>query len=136
VFEKGMPLDIFSSAVYPGAGVVPTVTNSGEWNANGTAYARPNAPTTPVQQSGFNEQQYLTGIVKTSAFSVPVLGTDGNLGRNAFQAPGFERVDAALTKIFTLTERLKLRFRWEADNLLNHTILNARSGNLNNASFG
>src|SRR5205807_5694023 len=32
VFEKGMPLDIFSSAVYPGAGVVPTVTNSGEWN--------------------------------------------------------------------------------------------------------
>ena len=136
VFEKGNPLDIFTSAVFPGNGVVPTVTNSGDWNADGTTYARPNAPITPVQTGGFSEQQYLTGIVKTSAFSVPALGTDGNLGRNVFQAPGFERVDAALTKVFAISERFKLRFRWEADNVLNHTNLNPPSGNLSSPSFG
>ena len=136
VFEKGMPLDIYTSAVFPGSGVVPNITNSGDWNADGTTYARPNGPATPVQTSGFTEQQYLTGIVKSSVFSVPALGTDGNLGRNAFQAPGFERVDAALTKTFAISERFKLRFRWEADNALNHTNLNAPTGNLSSPSFG
>jgi hypothetical protein len=136
VFEKGMPLDVFTSASFPAKGVVPTVTNSGDWNADGTTYARPNAPVTPVQTQGFTQQQYLTGVVPTSVFSVPTLGTDGNLGRNAFQAPGFERVDAALTKVFSISERFKLRFRWEADNALNHTNLNAPTGNLNSPSFG
>jgi hypothetical protein len=136
VFEKGMPLDIFTSAVFPAKGVVPTLTNSGDWNGDGSAYARPNAPVTPIQTGGFTQQQYLTGIAPVSAFSVPVLGTDGNLGRNAFQSPGFERVDAALTKNFQLNERFKLRFRWEADNVLNHTSLNAPSGNLSSPSFG
>jgi hypothetical protein len=136
VFEKGMPLDVFTSAVFPAKGVVPTVTNSGDWNGNNTTYDRPNAPATPVPTGGFTQQQYLTGIVPASAFSVPALGTDGNLGRNVFQAPGFERVDASLTKIFTISERFKLRFRWEADNTLNHTNLNAPTGNLNSPSFG
>jgi hypothetical protein len=116
--------------------VVPTVTNSGDWNGNNTTYDRPNAPTTPVPTGGFTQQQYLTGIAPASAFSVPALGTDGNLGRNVFQSPGFERVDAALTKVFAISERFKLRFRWEAANALNHTNLNAPTGNLNSPSFG
>jgi hypothetical protein len=136
VFEKGMPLDVYTSAVFPSATTVPTVTNSGDWNADGSAYARPNAPLTPIQTQGFSQQQYLTGFAKASAFTVPVLGTDGTLGRNVFQSPGFERVDAALTKNFNITERFRLRFRWEASNTLNHTNLNGPTGNLNSASFG
>ncbi len=136
VFEKGLPLDVAGSGVFPSSTTVPTVTNSGDWNADGSTYARPNAPTTDVQTQGFSQEQYLTGIVKATSFSVPKLGTDGTLGRNTFQAPGFARVDAALTKNFQISERFKLRFRWEAYNLLNHTNLNAPSGALNSATFG
>src|SRR5215469_6267220 len=126
VFEKGNPLDVFTSAVYP----------AGEWQANGTAYARPNAPITPIQTSGFTQAQFLTGIFAASQFPTPVLGTDGTLGRNAFRSPGFERVDMALTKFIPILERFKLRFRLEAFNAFNHTDLNAPSGNLSSASFG
>jgi Carboxypeptidase regulatory-like domain/TonB dependent receptor len=114
VFEKGLPLDIYTSAVYP----------AGDWNADGTTYARPNAPLSPVQTKDFSEAQFLNGIVAASAFPTPALGTDGTLGRNAFEGPGFARVDSSLTKIFSLTERFKLRFRLEVDNTLNHTNLN------------
>ncbi len=145
IFEKGFPLDIYTSATFPGKGVIPTITNSGEWQANGTPYARPNAPTTSVQTTGFSEAQFLTGIVPASVFSVPMLGTDGNLGRNVFQGPGFERVDMSLTKLIPIKERFKLRFRLEINNTLNHTnltppSLTSGSGgygfDLSSASFG
>jgi hypothetical protein len=126
VFEKGFPLDVFTSAVYP----------TGDYNADGTTYDRPNGPVSQIQTSGFSQQQFLTGIFATSQFPKPTLGTTGSLGRNAFQGPGFERVDTALTKEFALTERFKLRFRFQAYNTLNHTNLNAPSGNLTSTSFG
>ncbi|HEV3198411.1 MAG TPA: hypothetical protein VGZ73_10895, partial [Bryobacteraceae bacterium] len=126
VFEKGLPLDVSTSGVYP----------NGDYNADGTTYDRPNAPLTQIQTSGFSQQQFLAGIFTTTQFPKPALGTTGSLGRNAFQAPGFERVDTALTKSFAITERFKLRFRIQASNTLNHTNLNAPSGNLTSASFG
>jgi hypothetical protein len=145
IFEKGLPLDVYTSATFPASGVAPSITTNGEWQGNGTPYARPNAPTTAVQTSGFTQAQFLTGIVPASAFSVPVLGTDGNLGRNVFQGPGFERVDMSLTKFIPIWERFQLRFRLEIDNTLNHTNLtpptiSSGSGgygfDLSSASFG
>jgi len=136
VFEKGLPLDIMTSATFPAPGVAGNITSNGDWNADGTPYARPNAPTSPVPTSGFTEAQFLTGIVAASVFSVPKLGTDGNLGRNVFESPGFERVDMSLTKVIPIKERFKLRLRLEIDNTLNHTNLNAPSGDLSSASFG
>lgn len=126
VFEKGLPIDVFSSAVYP----------NGDWNGDGTAHDRPNAPTTKIQASGFKEQQFLTGIFTTSQFPTPALGTNGTLGRNAFEGPGFERVDLALSKIFPIRERFSLRFRFQAFNVLNHTNLMAPATNLTSPSFG
>ena len=41
-------------------------------------------------------------------------------GRNAFRGPGAWNFDAAVTKDFTLTERLKLQFRAEGFDILNH----------------
>jgi hypothetical protein len=143
IWEKGFPLDIYTSAIFP-SGQSYTITNSGEWQGNGTTYARPNAPTTPVRTSGFSEAQFLNGIVSASAFGVPKLGTDGNLGRSAFEGPGFERVDMSLTKLISLKERFNLRFRLEINNTLNHTNLTAPTGlqsggsgfDLSSASFG
>jgi hypothetical protein len=42
----------------------------------------------------------------------------------------------ALTKFIPIRERFKLRFRLEAFNTLNHTNLNAPSGNLTSNTFG
>jgi hypothetical protein len=44
----------------------------------------------------------------------------GTLGRNHFYGPGYGTWDASLFKNFTLTERVKLQFRAEGFNILNH----------------
>jgi hypothetical protein len=44
----------------------------------------------------------------------------GTLGRNHFYGPGYGTWDASLFKNFTLTERVKMQFRAEAFNMLNH----------------
>jgi len=126
IFEKGLPFSVNTSAAYP----------NGDYNADGTALDRPNAPIAAIQSAGFSQNQFLNGIFTASQFPVPALGTNGNLGRNTFRGPGFERIDMALTKNFRFTERFNLRFRMQAFNALNHTNLNAPSGSLTSNTFG
>ncbi len=79
------------------------------WNAGFTG---------PVIEGGPN--QYFN----PSAFTQPLAGTYGNVGRNILQGPGLAETDVSLTKIFTLAERLHLQFRSEIFNVFNHTNLN------------
>jgi len=44
----------------------------------------------------------------------------GTLGRNHFYGPGYGTWDTSLFKNFTLTERVKMQFRTEVFNVLNH----------------
>jgi hypothetical protein len=46
--------------------------------------------------------------------------TFGNMGRNIFRGPGFVNWDASIGKTWSLSERMKLQFRAEFFNLLNH----------------
>src|SRR5262249_14364762 len=46
--------------------------------------------------------------------------TFGNMGRNSLRGPGFVNWDASVSKIWTVHEKLKLQFRGEVFNLLNH----------------
>ena len=55
-----------------------------------------------------------------SAFLAPVNGTYGNVGRDTLVGPGTHTVDLSAVKITPLTERLKLQFRAEVFNVLNH----------------
>ena len=72
-----------------------------------------------------------------SVFSLPPANAPfGNLGRNAFRAPGFWQWDLGVTKNFNVTERARLQFRSEFFNVLNHTNLGIPNQQANSTSFG
>ena len=55
-----------------------------------------------------------------NAFVLPAPGTYGNAGRNTLIGPGFADLDISLLKTTALTEKVKLQFRGEFFNILNH----------------
>ena len=75
------------------------------------------------------------------AFVMPAAGTFGNLGRGTFTGPGLAEVDLSLFKDTQITERVKMEFRTECFNVINHPNfgtpnLIAFSGGLPNRTFG
>ena len=52
-------------------------------------------------------------------FSAPCLGCIGNLRRNQFLGPGQWYSDMGLSKTFKFTERVNLKFEWQAFNIFN-----------------
>ncbi|MGB7188694.1 MAG: carboxypeptidase regulatory-like domain-containing protein, partial [Acidobacteriaceae bacterium] len=76
------------------------------WNPNfhGSLY-----PRTPSQY--FNP----------AAFITPASGTYGNVSRDALRGPGLSELDFSTLKNTRLSERLRLQFRAEFFNILNHT---------------
>lgn len=54
------------------------------------------------------------------AFAVPAVGTLGNLSRNSLTGPGTVGFDLELSKDTQITERLKVQFRAESFNFINH----------------
>jgi hypothetical protein len=71
-----------------------------------------------------------------TAFVANPTGTFGTLGRNALRAPGVLRVDAAFSREFPITERLRLEARGEGFNVINHANFGAPSATLSSATFG
>ena len=61
--------------------------------------------------------------------------TWGNLGRNIGRGPGYYEIDTALQKEMPLTEQLKLEFRAEAFNLLNHPIYGDPDSNVSDGQL-
>jgi len=117
VFEQGLPMNVTTSRSYP----------RGDFNADGTNADRPNAPAESLARSGFTQQQFIDGIFTAADFPLPASGTFGNLGRNAFRAPGFARVDLSLMKNFAVNERVNLQVRLESFNAFNRVNLDAPS---------
>jgi hypothetical protein len=76
------------------------------------------AATNPVCNNGTAAcRQFLN----PAAFSANAPGTYGNLGHNALRGPSTVNFDAALSRIFRITERYSLQARADAFNVLNHT---------------
>jgi hypothetical protein len=71
---------------------------------------------TPVAPLTANGQQ-------SGPFVRPAFGTIGNIGRNAFNGPSDYFADASLFKNFTITERVKGQFQFQAFNVFNHVPL-------------
>jgi hypothetical protein len=71
-----------------------------------------------------------------AAFSTPLSGVWGNLGRYIASGPRNYEFDTGLQKRFRATEKLGLNFRASAFNLLNNPQWGNPSGNSSSASFG
>ncbi|HJQ23528.1 MAG TPA: carboxypeptidase-like regulatory domain-containing protein [Blastocatellia bacterium] len=53
-------------------------------------------------------------------FTLPAPGTEGNVGRNVFRSPKFQNHDLAIFKNFHIKEGMRLQFRTEMFNFVNH----------------
>lgn len=71
-----------------------------------------------------------------AVFSSPASRTFGNIGRNILSGPGFANLDFSAFRKFSLTERAKLEFRFEAFNFSNTPHFNNPSGDITSVNFG
>jgi hypothetical protein len=134
----------------------------GGFQLNGIASVLSGTPIGIIQNNGFNlnalgsgqvpdqvlpEVRILGGIgvgnpyFDRSAFAVVNIPSGqpqrfGSAGRNVLRGPGFFNVDLGLFKAFTVTETVKLQFRVEALNALNHANFANPQGDINNSNFG
>jgi hypothetical protein len=72
--------------------------------------------------TGQNDQ-CLVARPTSGVFSLPACGQIGNLRRNSYRGPRGFFSDMALSKTFSLTERYKAQFRFDAYNVFNHPVL-------------
>ena len=74
-------------------------------------------------------------FASTAGFAIPAPGGDG-VGRNIFVAAPYWNVDLGIAKRFPITERIKLEFRTEMFNALNHPNFdNPRDASVGSPSF-
>jgi hypothetical protein len=120
--RTGFPVTILGGAlVDPGTGN----TFSGSVNL---------VPGQPIYLYG---SQYPGGrSVNPAAFMAPSNNTQGNAPRNFVRGFGATQLNLAIRRDFHLYERLKLQFRSEAFNILNHPNFGLIDSSLDDATFG
>jgi hypothetical protein len=107
--------------VFPQANGVVYIINPKLINPNGTGAAPDALSCSPLVSGGFCN---------------PQPGERGNLQVGAFSGPAYFDWDLSVGKDFHLTERLKLNYRAQAFNVLNHPTFFAGDQNINNSTFG
>jgi hypothetical protein len=82
----------------------------------------------------------LSAWLNISAFQrlnpVTQAGQFGNAGRDIARGPAFTDFDASVTRLFALTEAIRLQFRAESFNIANHPNFGLPVADLNSPSFG
>jgi hypothetical protein len=114
-------------AVQTGMPVNVNYLFEGDFNGSGEYFGRPDVVGNPVANRHSPD-----AFLNASAFAVPcswdavaggcVAGTQhfGSLGRNAFVGPTFKNFDFSIAKNTQLREALKMQFRVDFFNILNH----------------
>jgi hypothetical protein len=122
--QSGAPFTVnLSSAA--GQNVSPTGLVNGNNLERPNLIGNPNSgPETPAEW--FN----------TAAFALPAQGTYGTAGRSVVNGPGLVDLDVSLQKEATLYERVRLQFRIDAYNSLNHANFNLPGRIFGAANFG
>jgi hypothetical protein len=119
----------------PGVSPKPANRNRFNWT-NSAAFACPGDPTWTVGNpcgtgAGYNPA---TGA-PLSASPLPI-GRFGNAPVGSVEGPGFFNLSSGLSKLFSITERFKLKAEGTFTNVLNHTNLGDPDLNLSSTSFG
>lgn len=143
IMQTGLPFTIYTSAafnpVYNAAGDVVGNTG-GDYNADGSDWDVPNTPSFGNHLPGQSRKAYLNGLFTAASFPVPALGTEGNLGRNTFDQPGYNNVDFTFEKFFSVpwffSEKLRIEARGETFNLFNRANLTGVTSDLSSSLFG
>ncbi len=126
--NTGTPIDVSYSPST--ANDVTGLTN----DYRGQAILRPNVSGTssnPDKSTMINN--YFAGYTFTTP---PASAPFGNAGSNAFRAPGLEQWDLAADKTFPIREGIRLQFRSEFFNILNHTNFGIPTAISTSAAFG
>jgi len=88
----------------------------------------------PVSQS--SAQMINTFFAGYTFTTPPASAPFGNVGRNAFRAPSYEQWDLGVDKNFRIRESIRLQFRSEFFNVLNHTNFGIPNTQSTNVAFG
>jgi hypothetical protein len=122
IFQTGFPLQI---------------SQSKNFNSSfGYASQRPNATGISPATSGSLEAR-LGDYINPAAFSQAAEFTFGNLGRTIpLRGPGQANWDMSIFKTFTIKERIKSQFRFEALNALNTPLFYAPNTSFGSSTFG
>jgi len=126
--HTGTPLNVFY-----GPSTANDVTGLSA-DYRGQAFQRPNVTGSAASQS---TSAMLNTFFAGYTFTTPPASAPfGDLGRNAFRAPGFEQWDFSADKTFAIRESLRLQFRSEFFNFLNHTNFGIPDTKTTDAAFG
>jgi hypothetical protein len=108
--RSGAPFNVAYQPLNPGAFTSPQ---------GGTFLIRPDR--VPGQPLYINDQKAPGGKrLNLAAFSIPSVVGQGTEGRNTIRGFPLLEMDVALRRQFNLTERMKLQFRAEGFNVINH----------------
>jgi hypothetical protein len=142
LLQSGFPFTVYTSApfspVYNAAGQV--VGNSGgDYNADGSDFDIPNVPSFGRHVTGQSRKAFLNGIFPASAFPIPAVGTEGNIGRNTYDGPGYNNVNFTFEKFFhtpwLFSEKMQIEAKGEVTNLFNRANLVGVTSDLSSSLF-
>jgi hypothetical protein len=106
--------------VVPGSKIQTGVTNT----AAGTFWYTPVAPLAyPLSPANAGLDSCTFARPTSGIFSLPGCGQIGNAGFDSLRGPHAFYDDMSLSKNFTITERVKAQFRFDAYNVFNHPVL-------------
>ncbi|MGH9673137.1 MAG: carboxypeptidase regulatory-like domain-containing protein [Bryobacteraceae bacterium] len=125
-----------STALTLQSGFPITVTNGLDTSNTGAIFDRPNSVGRDADLP--RGEQDPVRFFDTTAFTINLPGTHGNVGRNTLTSPGIIGWDFATLKNFYFSgdSRYYLQFRFEGFNFANHPNWGNPNANISSASFG
>lgn len=138
IVQSGTPFSVITTRAFsPGPDGKPL----GDFNADGDNFDRPDTPDFGARLPDRSQQGFLDGVFQVSDFPLPEAGTNGTLGRNVFEGPGYLSVDLAVLKNFPIpwfwgSEGAKLQIRGEFLNAFNRVNLMNPVSDLADPLFG
>lgn len=118
------------------SGTPVNVTSGRDQALIGSGTQRPNLVGDPYLDNGRNRDELLRQYFNAAAFALPAMGQFGNVGRNTLNGPGGYTLDGSVFRSFRVAERVRLQFRGEFFNALNHANLGAPVANITSPTVG